>query len=569
MDEFTLPESLADLAPGELDELETQAIAAFDTLYAEQGVAPSAEAVTRLTSYRDAIVTIRGERTARQTASQALQESVAAILAPLEEVAEAVAGETDAVSAAEAITAEAAAPEVVVVEDAQEPALVAAAPRPARTAPRIGDVARRSSRPEVAPAQVSRASLVAAADTGYAAGTSLSMSQVGEIGERRFGALPSAPGKGRVSAGIAIVQKPELPTELVASGQNDEDVLNYATDESRLAGGSLVAAGGWCAPSETWYDLAGGLESGDGLVNLPVVGAPRGGVRWTEGPQFCDFYSGTGFFTQTEAQADASLLKPTYEIGCPTFSEARLDAHGLSLSAGILTQRGYPEYIARFIAGSLTAHAHRVNAIKIQAMVAASTAVAVLGSHGATLDLLGAIELQVTDTRYKYRMAVGASLEMVAPLWLKAVVRSDIAHRNGMNELAVSDAQITAWFATRGVSVQFVYDWQDAMCSTVDAGVALIDTAKVPGGPTALTKWPATVDLLIYPAGTFVSLEQDVITLDAVYDAALFTKNRYQALFTEEALKVIKRAYTSRKVTVPLTVSGATGLQVAGSATTV
>lgn len=567
---FALPEDLTALSAAELDALESDANARFDTLYAEHGSAPNSAQLAELTGYRDAIVAVRTERGVRVEAAAELNASMAELNAPeveAETPAEAVVAEAEAVVEAAAVTPAETSP-------AETPALVAAAPRrPA--APRIGELARRSPRPAETAAPASRASLVAAADTGYAAGTVLSFSQLGEAAERRYGALPKS-GTGAQRLGIGMVRKPELPAELVASGGDDDDVLDFAASESRLSGGSLVAAGGWCAPSETWYDLAPGLESGEGLIALPTVGAPRGGVKFTEGPQFCDFYSGTGFFTQTEAQAEAQTAKPTFEIGCPNFAEKRLEAHGLSLQAGILQQKGYPEYVARFIAGSLVAHAHRINALKIQAMVAEATNVVVTGGTGAINDVLGAVELQVEDMRYKFRTPVNATMEAVLPLWLRGVLRSDLARRNGVPFAQVSNAQLNAHLTERGIAAQWVYDWQDAMCMTLDAGAdasVVVGKETEPavgtmGHDTPLTAWPDEVDILIYPAGTYVALENDVITLDAVYSPELFKVNQYHALFTEEAIKVFRRAYQARNITVPLVVSGATGAQVAGTATT-
>jgi hypothetical protein len=48
--------------------------------------------------------------------------------------------------------------------------------------------------------------------------------------------------------GIATIRK-DYPTDLIARSVTDDQVLERAADQHRLPGGSLVAAGGWCAPS--------------------------------------------------------------------------------------------------------------------------------------------------------------------------------------------------------------------------------------------------------------------------------------------------------------------------------
>ena len=57
--------------------------------------------------------------------------------------------------------------------------------------------------------------------------------------------------------------------------QEDNDLSDYdlvwaAGDEKRLPGGSLVAAGGWCSPSETLYDLCQ-YETVQGILDLPEI----------------------------------------------------------------------------------------------------------------------------------------------------------------------------------------------------------------------------------------------------------------------------------------------------------
>lgn len=103
---------------------------------------------------------------------------------------------------------------------------------------------------------------------------------------------------------IAAFEMPYAP-ELYVANSTDEftsshPAYKFATDQSRLKGGSLTAAGGWCAPSETIYDLCE-LESQDGLVSLPEVRVNRGGIRFTQGPDWADIFTSSGFcFTEAE-----------------------------------------------------------------------------------------------------------------------------------------------------------------------------------------------------------------------------------------------------------------------------
>jgi hypothetical protein len=315
-----------------------------------------------------------------------------------------------------------------------------------------------------------------------------------------------------------------------------------------------VASGGWCAPSEVLYDLLEG-ESRDGLISLPEVGVSRGGIMFTKGPTYQEIYDKVGF-TFTEQQdidgeyqpgtlpTDPNVVgpKPCYHIECPEFEEARLDVAGLCITAGLLMQRSYPEVLARTLRGALIAHDHKMSATFINEIVAGSTPVSLPTPQvGATAPLLTAIELQVEHYRYVQRLSRTTTLEAVFPFWVHGVVRSDLSRRLGLAEFDVSDSRIDGWFRDRGISPQFVYDWQ-----------------PLTGAAGAFVAWPATVSFLLYAAGTWVRGSSDVITLDTIYDSVMLGTNDFTALFTEEGWFVAKRGWDSRVVTVPIAADGAT-----------
>ena len=406
------------------------------------------------------------------------------------------------------------------------------------------------------------ATLIAASDvpdtpagTEFANLRAISMAAV-----RRLQAMPRPMDPGtpaQMRAGLAIIQK-NTPEDLIAKRDSDYEVLDYAADESRLPGKSLVAAGGWCSPSETLYGFFE-LEDADGMLSAPETVWARGGIKFTKGPDFATLYSNTGF-AQTEAQAIADTAKTCYEVPCNDWEEERLDLIGLCIKAGILMNATYPELIDRYIRGALNAHAHRINASVIARIVALTTLVnlttgtpAYWARQGATSGVLEAVELQVEDYRLKHRMGPGRTLEGFAPTWLRAVMRADLAKRNGVDLRTVNNAQLDSHFADRSVRLQFVYDYQDAYA---DAGAGL-------GGTTPAVAWPATVDIVLYAAGTFVKGTNDVIRLDAgIYDSVNIMTNKYNALFTEEGIAVAMRGREARRVRVPLCASGHTAAQV-------
>ena len=98
-----------------------------------------------------------------------------------------------------------------------------------------------------------------------------------------------------------------------------------------------------------------------GILDLPEISIPRGGIRWTQGPDFGDIYTDCGFqFTEAEVIAETAT-KTCCIVDCPPFDEIRADLIGLCVKAPLLTQATYPELVRRFMEGALVAHQHKVN----------------------------------------------------------------------------------------------------------------------------------------------------------------------------------------------------------------
>lgn len=327
-------------------------------------------------------------------------------------------------------------------------------------------------------------------------------------------------------------------------------LADFAADESRLVGkngkgGSLAAAGGWCAPSETLYDFVS-LETTDGLFDGPEVQVRRGGLNLTEGPDFAAIYAGSGF-SQTEAQAIAGLAKNCYEVECPEFEETRLEAVGLCIKSGLLTNSAYPELLRRVLAGALVAHQHKMSIMKVNAIAAElGTPVVVPSTGSVARSTLTGLELAAEGQREQYRMARNATMEVVLPNWVRVVLRDDLQARTRSVE-PVTDAQIDAHFAARKLRVQFIYGFGDARI------------VAVPGGGTLLTDFPDTYPALMFPAGTFIIGVHDVINLDTVYDSTDLEVNVFTAAFIEESLLVARRAPGGGRLTMPVVSKGSVG----------
>lgn len=339
--------------------------------------------------------------------------------------------------------------------------------------------------------------------------------------------------------------------------------LDFAADEARLEGGNLVAAAGWCAPSENDYALME-IEQIAGIWDGPTVQINRGGINFTVGPDFAAIFGGAGFFHQTEAQVQAATSKTCMVVPCPSFIDVRLEVDGVCITGAFLQDRGYPEMVARFIRGAIVAHAHKLNVFVINKIVAGSTlfdytnvanlpvTTSEYKDQSALSKLLAVVGIQIMDLRYKYRMGLDATLEAVMPYWVLEVLRADIQRRTGLTPAEAFNlgrSQVEQWFAVRGARVQWVYDWLDVYNAT--------NTSTV-GQTAGIYTLPTVVDVLLYPAGTWVKGVQDVVRLDNVYDSTNLVLNQYVRLFSEEGILMAKRGYESRRLRVNIYPSGVT-----------
>ena len=332
--------------------------------------------------------------------------------------------------------------------------------------------------------------------------------------------------------------------DLVQSSNGDDQGLLARARNSKRLGGSLTAAGGWCAPSETLYELCQ-IATTDGLLDLPTINVTRGGIRFTRGPGFDSIYNDPDLgWWLTEAEVIAGPtgddpIKPCITVPCPDFEEVRLDAVGLCINVPLLTQAAYPELVRWTIENALIAHQHKVDAALIARIVDGSTALDVNGTFDTSIDTLAQIEQAANYIRQSWRMSFGAELEMLLPIWYRTVLRQDLARRTGVDLINVSDAQLESYFTSRNIRVQWLYNYQ-----------------PLAGTPVAT---PEEVQAVIYPAGTWVKGTTDVITLDAVYDSTNLANNTYTALFTEEGILVANPCFDSYLLTLNTCASGRTG----------
>ncbi len=359
------------------------------------------------------------------------------------------------------------------------------------------------------------------------------------------------------SDGPTILARMERPQGTVV-----KDYKSFVAERARLqreipghgkvTAQALVAAGGWCAPSERSYAFEG-TQPAVGLLSFPEMHFPRGGIIINDEPDFSPLQNGF-YFTEAELEADSgspnftpTAIKDIVEIPCPEDTiEYRLEALGWGIKTGILQKRAYPELIKKFLDEFLVRHEQRKSEKSLFKVLQLSSSAKVVPNDvvlGATTGILNGLHMRAWNIQQKTRKPV---VEGIAPLWFREVLRADLAGRSGLDSLSVTRAQVDAWLAERGIFLQYEGRWQ------------ALTTGKP--GHEDTSWWPGSVDVVLYPAGTFWRVLDRVLTVGVEHDIDMLSKNRELVAFIEDEFQVGKTAQDpSHLIRIPLCVNGAVG----------
>lgn len=488
---------------------------------------PAAQAMT------EGIETLRAEEADRVTQAEAAQAELQALSARVN-----------------SNTTEAEAEVEEVEEEVSAEVEVAASASPRITLAMARQHAPRQPLPAV-PA-VKGLELVASTDMpGMALGESMTMDQLVDGITRRASALATAKGGQSLVAAYQIpfddnliVKDPNNP------GEGSAAVL-AAVDKSRLkVSGDLVASGGWCAPSETVYDIAD-MACADMLWDAPEIQLSRGGLRFFQTP-FLDVNALTWEWTEAQDIAAATPggpTKPCFRVPCPAPIDVRCEAIGTCIQAGILTQRHFPELVSWYTRNAMVAHEIRIRTAMYAQALAAATPVVMGATFAAFSAVFSAVALEAADMIERLNLCESIGVEVTFPWWAKNMFLADIARQQGRPISELDPRLIETAFAQVGVAVQWA------------RGTNLATPGDGIGNATPATVWPATLEFLIYPTGTYQIGRGAEVNLGVIYDSTLLATNDADFLWTEECVALLTRNPYARRVTLNVCPNGQVGPQ--------
>lgn len=524
-----LPDNLAELSGEDLQGILEAAKSEFNTLYESEDI--SNEALESMEQFANTIEDLVAEQDRRTSAvsKRAELSTKAGSTAQVEELEV----EVPVVAAEEVITDVG---EPIVDTDAEEGVLVASnKPNTSVSIPERGPVVL----------------IAAAVDVPqFYVGQRLDPSSLAEALHNKARMLSDSRGAQTVYP-VATIERP------FGEGY-DLEGLDQAAAWDAIAEGSkpnaLTASGGWCAPSQIVYDLfETECETGaDSLYSLPTFRVTRGGIRWPVYIPHDDSFDPGFVWTEANdiAATSGSPTKPCVTIPCPTFSESRLDATGLCVTAGNLMDRAYPEQVRWFLNRAIRAYERNSSIRQLNLVLGDVVPVSAPASFGAISALLSSLLLQAVDFRAANGLCLGQMLDVVLPGWTLDILRADVGRQEGTFSFGnlPTNANVTSWLESVGLTVSFVNYWQ-----------------TITGAPA--TQWPAQIQYLLGYPGSYVRFDQGRLDIGVIRDSVLNATNDYTAVWFEEFYSVGRRGPQSRLVTVPLCANGEVGGRVEAEGT--
>lgn len=333
----------------------------------------------------------------------------------------------------------------------------------------------------------------------------------------------------------------EFVTVASANADWDEDrtlaIDDLAGNEAKIKKHAgldvIVASGGICAPTEPYYKLEV-LSGSDRPVRgaLAGFGADRGGINYMQPPSLADLSGSARVTTAAEDAAgynmgdNSSLVdpKPSVGVSCGEKVEVVVDPISSIVTAGNLAARTYPEQVAAWVKLAAAEHARIAETNLLDKIAGFGTNVTAAKAYGTSRTILANISQAVAGFKSRHRLAKGVGIRVLFPEWVKDAIKTDVLRQapgDGLGTFAVTDAQIDAWFSTRGVTVSYYIDSATGASQTYGAQ-----------GASALIAFPATIKWYMYTEGSLLFLDGGTLDLGLVRDHTLNQQNDF-SLFVE------------------------------------
>ena len=329
----------------------------------------------------------------------------------------------------------------------------------------------------------------------------------------------------------------------------NDAVANFSTLQNlRAETQALVASGGYIAPITPLYDFFRLASPQNPVENaLPVVQAPRGGIRFITPPAYTAGAAAIDGPFAPDHDFDTDP-KNCYRLTAPAIQEREVDAISQCITFDNLAYRVFPEQVQAFLEDVAVLLSSKKEVYYLNYVNSQSTAATSNFGYGAGRSILHDWTVAAIAYRKRNGQARTARLQVLAPDWSLDAIKLDMAldHALGLSYWEISDAQVAAALTARGI------EWV-GYNDTITGGTQKFNGAQAAG---ALNPFPATVVSYMYAPGTFVRLDGGTLDVGLVRDSALNRTNDVE-MFMEEWIGIAKLGLESVKITSTVCVNGA------------
>ena len=298
--------------------------------------------------------------------------------------------------------------------------------------------------------------------------------------------------------------------------------IGLAQADARRQG--LVASGGLCTPGQVVHESPSAASAARPVRDqmLTRFVADRGVVSITPPVTFASTLAAVDPWDDAAGVTldAAAAAKHVHTVTCGTAADHSVTAIPLIVKFGNLLQRFAPERLAGAMNVLEARHARRAEQLLLETLADDAGTVAVTDAHllGTSRDVLTTLDRAVAAILDRNRLDDGTRFVWGAPRSLRNQIRADLTRAGSGTideRLAVADASIAEFFATRGIDPVWLLD-------TEDGGTF---AAQADG---ALAAWPTTPVSYLYRAGDWLFLDGGNVDLGVVRDATLNGTNDAQ-----------------------------------------
>lgn len=339
-----------------------------------------------------------------------------------------------------------------------------------------------------------------------------------------------------------------------------DEIANFTVmEEMRRAVEPIVASGGNCAPFAPRYDVFNVAEPQSPVEQaLPVLGAPRGGVRYVVGPSWTDAREGVRVTTTAEdadgyAPDGPTPRKPCVALECPPIVECEVDAVSRCVQFGNLQYRTFPELVDVFLEHLAVAFAEEKEVTYLDAIDAGSTWVTGGIDYGATRSSYYTLALALHAYRKRNHMSLDAPLQVLAPDSFVPLIKADMVNDNtmGLGFLGASAETVAReLLSSLNASVAWYYD------GASDYSLTEQMAGSQAGDGAALNPWACDLRFYIYAPGTWARLDGGTLDVGLIRDSELNATNDLQ-FFAEQWVQACKLGNESMRLDLQATPNGA------------